>query len=292
MRSRRRRGSVFRRALWVVPAALLVIVLIAAVVTQDVWKGQSMPVEGEVVATVDDGQLAVVDRTRVFFGHQSVGENILGGVEVIYSRQGLIAPPIEEKGARPGPAGGFISHAYIGANEQPRLKIDDFARILRSGLGARVDVALMKFCFLDISTRTDVDALFTHYRDTIAELQRDYPAISFVHVTVPLTTDSGIKNRVKIMFGGSDRYGQGENVARHRYNELLRQHYGEDRVFDLAAIESTTPDGGRREFRYRDQPYYALHTGYASDLGHLNAEGSEIAASAFLRAVANASGRR
>lgn len=292
MRSHRRRRSALHRVLWGVPAALLVIVLIAAVVTYDVWKEKSMPVKGEVVATVDDGQLAVVDRTRVFFGHQSVGENILGGVEAIYARQGLVAPPIEENGARPGPAGGFISHAYIGANEQPRLKIDDFARTLRGGLGDRVDVALMKFCFLDISTRTDVDALFAHYRDTIAALQRDYPAIAFVHVTVPLTTDSGIKNRIKIMFGGSDRYGQGENVARHRYNELLRRHYGEDRVFDLAAIESTTPDGGRQEFRYRDQPYYALHTGYASDLGHLNAEGSEIAARAFLQAVATASGRR
>jgi hypothetical protein len=278
--------------LWGVPAVLLALVLIAAVVTYDVWKEKSMPVKGEVVAAVDDGQLAVVDRTRVFFGHQSVGENILGGVEAIYSRQGLVAPPIEENGSKPGPAGGFISHAYIGANEQPRRKIDDFAQTLRRGLGERVDVAMMKFCFLDISTRTDVDALFAHYQDTIAALQKEYPAIAFVHVTVPLTTDSGIKNRIKIMLGGSDRYGQGENVARHRYNELLRQQYGDDRLFDLAAIESTTPDGGRQEFRYRDQPYYALHTGYASDLGHLNPEGSEIAASAFLQAIASASSRR
>src|SRR5690242_11313632 len=102
MRSHRRRGSALRRVLWGVPTALLVIVLITAVMTYDVWKEKSMPVKGEVVATVDDGQLAVVNRTRVFFGHQSVGENILGGVEAIYAQQGLVAPPIEENGTRPG----------------------------------------------------------------------------------------------------------------------------------------------------------------------------------------------
>jgi hypothetical protein len=47
---------------------------------------------------------------------------------------------------------------------------------------------------------------------------------------------------------------------------------------DLAAIESTKPDGTRVSGRYDNQGYFALYDGYASDVGHLNAVGSKIAA--------------
>lgn len=289
----RARGRTPRRRLlrWGVPAAVVVLAIAGAAAFDDVWREKSMAERGKVVSTVDAAQLDTVDRTRVFFGHQSVGENILGGVVDVYARRGAPAPSIELDGSTPGPRGGFISHSFLGENEKPLGKIADFDRALRGGVGDVVDVAMMKLCFLDITTGTDVAALFGAYRDTIAALEKDYPDIEFVHVTVPLTTDLGLTNRVKIALGGSDRYGRGENVARESYNALLRDEYAADRIFDLAAIESTTPDGERRRLHYRDQPYYALHTGYASDLAHLNDEGSEIAATAWLQAVASASPR-
>ena len=285
------RSTTRRRVLQAIPAVVLAVVLIAAALTHEVWRENSMPVRGQAVAAVDDGVLGVVDRTRVFFGHQSIGENILDAVPGIYAAHDRVAPPIEEKSTRPGPDGGFISHAYLGENEKPLAKIADFDSALRSGLGDEVDVAMMKFCYLDITTSTDVEALFNRYRETLAALSTTYPGITFVHVTVPLTTDSGIKNRVKILLGGSDRYGQGENVARERYNELLRREYADQQILDLAAIESTDPQGNREQLQYRGQPYFALHQGYAADLGHLNTAGSEVAATAFLRAIASARGR-
>ncbi|MBI3212926.1 MAG: hypothetical protein HYZ38_03830 [Mycobacterium sp.] len=277
--------------MWGIPGAVIALLLVAATLFDDVWREKPMSVPGNVVSTADREQLFAVQRTRVFFGHQSVGENILDGVSAVYQRSGITAPPIEENATTPGPEGGFISHAFIGENGNPLLKIQDFADTLRGGLAERIDVALMKFCFIDINSRTDVDALFAAYRDTISALERDYPGVTFVHVTMPLTTDSSIKNRIKIMLGGDDSYGQGENVARERYNELLRAEYGDRHLFDLAAVESTAPSGERTQLRYRDQPYYALQPGYASDMGHLNAAGSEIAATAFLQAIADAGGR-
>lgn len=268
----------------------LIVLAAAAVYFGDVWRGKSVPAQAQVVEAISDEQLMTVDRTRVFFGHQSVGENILDGVGAVYEAKQLTPPPIAQHSTAPGPDGGFIVHEFIGENEHPVSKIEAFDKALRGGLGEQVDVALMKLCFLDINTSTDVAALFSKYRDTISGLQRDYPNINFVHVTVPLTIDSTIKNRIKIKLGGNDRYGQGENVARERYNELMRAEYGEA-VFDLAAIESTNPDGARQTLHYDGQPYYAMYKGYASDLAHLNAEGSEVAARAFLQAIANASPR-
>ena len=139
--------------------------------------------------TADD--LAKVSRTRVFFGHQSVGMNVLDGVPGIYAAHGMAAPPIEQDGIRPGQDGGFVGHAFIGENEKPLLKIQDFDAKMRSGIGEQVDVAMMKLCYVDVTSDTDVGALFAAYRETIAALERDFPKVTFVHVTVPLMTEPG-----------------------------------------------------------------------------------------------------
>ncbi len=209
----------------------------------------------------------------MFFGHQSVGQNVLDGVRRLAER-GEPVPVVED--------------ALIGANEQPLLKIEDFDARVRGGLGDRVDVAMMKLCYIDVTARTDVEALFGTYRATLAALERDYPEVTFVHVTVPLTTERGGLSRLRARLTGNDRYGPDENAARERLNALIRDAYAGGHVFDLAAAESTRPDGSRVTGRHGGADYFALHDGYASDLGHLNDAGAEVAAAAWLRAVARA----
>jgi hypothetical protein len=85
--------------------------------------------------------------------------------------------------------------------------------------------------------------------------------------------------------------GPADNVARERLNALTRQECGADRLFDLAAIESTTRDGTRMSGRYRGCEYYALYPGYAADAGHLNAEGSAVSAAVLLGLIAGRPGR-
>ncbi|HTH85486.1 hypothetical protein, partial [Mycobacterium sp.] len=84
-------------------------------------------------------------------------------------------------------------------------------------------------------------------------------------------------------------FGQAANLARERLNSLIRREYRGRHLFDLAAIESTKPDGTRVSGRYDNQEYFALYDGYAADIGHLNAIGSKIVATAFLEAIAEAS---
>ena len=125
--------------------------------------------------TIDD--LDIVSATRVFFGHQSVGQDVLDGIRGLYAAAGRPPPAIED--------------ARLGANGQPLLKIEDFDTRMRAGAAGRVDVAMMKLCYVDVTAATDVTTLFETYRTTLAALERDFPDTAFLHVTVPLTTDPG-----------------------------------------------------------------------------------------------------
>jgi hypothetical protein len=221
--------------------------------------------------------LDLVTRTRTFFGHQSVGQNVLTGVAELYAATGRPMPPVEE--------------TLIGANEHPLGKIEDFAARLRAGTAERVDVAMMKLCYVDIGADTDIAVLFDAYRATLAVLERDFPHLAFVHVTVPLTTEPGGLTRLRARLTGGRPYGPAENAARERLNALVREEYGAC-LFDLAAVESTRPDGSRVRGEHGGVPYHALHDGYASDSGHLNAAGARVAAAAWVTAVADAARHR
>ena len=242
-------------------------------------------------AEVSVADLQKVARTRVFFGHQSVGNNILDGVPAVFSAAGVQPPSIEQRRDAPGGSGGFIVHSLIGENTKPLGKIKDFDAVLRGGLAQHVDVAVMKLCYVDITPSTDVDALFTAYRDTIAALEKDFPDVTFIKATVPLTTKPTNVERLKLWLKDNDGYGAAANATRERLNELIRKEYQGKHLFDVAAVESTASDGSRVSGRHEDQPYFALADGYAADPGHLNADGSRRVATAWLTAVANASSK-
>jgi hypothetical protein len=250
-----------------------------------------MTSRGSVASGITTDDLAKVSRTKVFFGHQSVGMNVLDGVPGVYRARAMAAPAIEQGDVGPGTSAGFIGHAFIGENEKPLLKIQDFDGKLRGGIGQYADVAMMKFCYVDITSNTDVSALFATYRETVAGLTRDFPEVTFIHVTVPLMTGQGQMSKLKSLLTGSNRWGPAENVARERLNALMRREYAGGHLFDLAAVESTAPDGSRATGTHQGQPYYRLYDGYAADSGHLNADGAQVAATAWLQAIAQASAR-
>ena len=272
-------------------------VVLLAVVGVTLWfrgtneRGPDRPTSsrGEKMSTdVSSDDLAAVARSRVFFGHQSVGMNLLDGISAVYASHG-VAPPRIAKGRLPlGTSSAYIEHDYIGENEKPFLKLQDFDKVMRDGVAQQVDVAVMKFCYIDIRTDTDVEALFAKYRDTIAALERDFPKVTIVKMTVPVTTERHGLSMVKAWVTQSDRMGPAENAARERLNTLIRRQYAEDHLLDLAAVESTAPSGAVSTGNYQGQPYVSLYDGYASDSGHLNAEGSRLAAFAWIRAVAGA----
>src|SRR4051794_6853326 len=142
--------------------------------------------EDYIIPVADRSDLRTAATTKIFFAHQSVGYNLMEAVPGVFHRDSMPPPAvIETRTAPPGPG---IFHSRIGRNGDPRGKITEFDRIMRSGLAARVDVAILKLCYVDFAAGTDVSALVAAYRDTLAALAREYPGTAFVAATVPLTT--------------------------------------------------------------------------------------------------------
>lgn len=226
--------------------------------------------------------LKAVAGKKIFFGHQSVGFNILDGINAIYGENGVKLNVVKSKDASvfKGPA---FAHSQVGHNDSPESKIEDFGTFMRNGLGGKADIAFFKLCYVDIIYSSDVDGLFRKYKETLGQLKKEYPRTRFVHVTVPLTTSaSPIKGFIKSLMGRHD-----SNIKRQLFNEKLRKEYsGKEPLFDLAAIESTRPDGTRASFQKSGSTYYSLSAEYTDDGGHLNELGKKTVAAELIRLLA------
>ncbi|RKH51599.1 hypothetical protein D7X55_06220 [Corallococcus sp. AB049A] len=247
---------------------------------------QSAAATAQVTPDAAAAGLERLTHRRVFFGHQSVGGNILDGVRGL--SPSTKAPAIVEvKDASTAIAQGTLAHAFVGQNEQPETKIAHFERLLDGGVAKQVDVALMKFCYIDFTSSTDAKALFEKYRTTLAGLKSRHPGVTFVHVTAPLTT---VQRGAKAWFNelrGRPVFGVGENVSREAFNALMRQTYGgKEPLFDLAALESSQADGSRETYEVNGRAYPAMVPDYSDDGGHLNAAGQARVAPALIAFLA------
>jgi hypothetical protein len=218
--------------------------------------------------TLEAADLSVL-RARVFFGHQSVGENILDGIRAI------IAPRKLE----------WVD-AKIGTNEKPFGKLEAFRNAMTDGVGKGAELAFMKFCYVDFNAHTDFAALFDSYKRTMVDLGRECPNTTFVHLTAPLTTvASGPKAWVRKMLGRA-AWGERENENRNAYSELVRTEYGgKGQVFDLAAIEAGGVAHPQR-FELGGKSLPMLASAFTDDGGHLNAKGGRAVAQELLRFLA------
>ena len=126
-------------------------------------------------------------------------------------------------------------------------------------------------------------------------LQKQYPATTFIHCSVPITSKltgmasfkRNTKNVIKKIIG-KPVYENFNNSGRYKLNELLRQKYGTGgRFFDIARFESTLPDGSRSTYSEDGKTYYALVNDYSYDGGHLNEAGRKIVAEQLLLLLAN-----
>jgi hypothetical protein len=221
----------------------------------------------------DDNLRAELERVaqrRILFGHQSVGVNLLDGIRQLSATAGVPINIVEVATANEVQHATF-GHTFVAENGNPLLKLHSFEQAMgvhRTGL----DIALVKLCFIDFDSRTDVKSLFAHYQSTLDALRARNPGTTFVHITAPLTTvASGMKVRIKQLLGTAPP-GTAENQRREEYNALLRHAYlGKEPFFDLARIESTAPDGTPATVNLNGKAVPVLLPEYSDDGGHLNA---------------------
>jgi hypothetical protein len=232
-------------------------------------------------------QLAKVRAMRIFFGHQSVGKNLLDGASAIMSRNGVSFPIVQSDDPRALQSPAW-AHTELGQNGAPETKISQFRALMDKGFGERADAAFFKFCYIDFDSNSDVEKIFAQYHAAMTELKRKYPKVTFIHVTTPLTTvGMGIGSSVRRMFG-MRVWGEEENIRRTRFNELLHRAYDSNEpVFDLALLEATTPGGEIQAFRKHGLHFPSLVPEYTADGGHLNLAASTKIAQELLRLLSS-----
>jgi hypothetical protein len=227
-----------------------------------------------------------IAQRRIFFGHQSVGVNLLDGVKQLAMTAGVPVQVVEVTSAS-GVKPATLGHTFVASNGDPLKKLRSFEQAMGQQ-PTGLDIALVKFCFVDINKDTDVKDLFAHYHATIDDLRAKNPGTTFVHVTAPLTVvPGGLKASLKKLFGLVP-YGIMENMRREEYNTLLRQAYqGREPIFDLARIESTAQNGTAVSAEWKGSVVPVLDSVYTDDGGHLNAVGKLRAARELISVLAS-----
>lgn len=229
--------------------------------------------------------LAIVRRSRVYFYHHSVGENVLAGLARLDAEAGgerlKIGSPTEAR-TLDGP---MLVHGGGGENKKPKSKIDAFVAAIRDA-PLKPDLAFMKFCYVDFAPNTDVDEVFTYYRSSLEALKREFPQTRFAHVTVPVTArETDLKSSVRRLLGLSV-WGDASNVKRAEFSKRIKEAFPADPLFDLALVEATAPDGGTSTFQADGRMFLSLDPNYTEDGGHLNDLGQRVAARAAVRFLA------
>jgi hypothetical protein len=235
---------------------------------------------------------------KIFFGHQSIGNNIIDGIYTAIKNYPSVKLNIVKGRDHEIFSNGVFAHDKVGKNHYFKSKMDDFYNIMHANRDTNIDLAFIKFCFVDIDVTSDVHGLFDYYRSKITILKEKFPNTVFIHFTVPLVRGekkfrvSSIKKIIKKTVGKKTLHflSNEHNVARNRFNSLLISAYqGKDPVFDIAEIESTKPDGQRSSFKHDGEIFYSLFQGYTNDAGHLNETGQKLVAEKLLALLADLS---
>jgi hypothetical protein len=216
----------------------------------------------------------------VFFQHESVGRNILDGIAEIKAADKRSNLTVTDNPEAANSSGALLIESRSGRNGDPLAKIENFKQVLDRGVGARANIAILKFCYVDVTGTTDIPKLFGQYKESFSSLRSRYPGIKFVHATVPLKVNEVTwKTQVKEWIGMDKIWEYEDNVARGKYNDLLRGEYrGKEPILDLALFEATRADGGSETFRHNGADFQALVPEFSSDGAHLNEAGRKIVA--------------
>lgn len=225
---------------------------------------------------------------KIFFGHQSVGSNIIKGINDIINEREYIKLNIVRTGNPTDFDQPIFAHSSVGRNTEPDSKIKSFRDIMDAGIGDKVDIAFFKFCFVDIMRDSDPREILDSYNTLIEDLKGRYPQTRFLHVTVPVcSVPRGVKRPlkefVKLLIGRPRVMTLDDNIMRQHYNTLLKDAYSPtEHVFDLALIESVNPGGFRCYATKGAEKVFVMVPEYTDDGGHLNERGRKKIAEQLL----------
>lgn len=243
------------------------------------------------IKDVPDSAWKKLAQEKIYFGHQSVGNNIIDGIKNLMKKNPQIKLNIIETIDPSKFNVPIFAHSRVGKNMDPKSKIVAFGNFVKNGIGDTANIVYFKFCFVDVDAGTEIQKLFGEYKSKMLSLKKQYPKTTFIHFTVPLLRKSKttLKSLIKRIVGKNGEFFDNEhNIKRNEFNDLLRNEFeGKEPIFDLAKAESTHPDGRMETFTKDGEKYYSLVPDYTNDGGHLNDKGRKIIAEQLLIFLAN-----
>ena len=237
------------------------------------------PMKG--IEIINQTQWDNLGNKKIYFGHQSVGYDIIDGVEFILNNNPDININIIEGSKLSLFENPVFAHSKNGLNGDPKSKIDAFYKIVDEGLGGKVDIAGFKFCYADFNKNTDITNIFEYYKNKMNKISQKYPNVEIIHFTVPLRAiQTGPKAWVKKILNKD--VGIKDNYARQQFNELLINNFNGLSIFDLAKHESTNLDKIREYTFVNDKKVYSMVPDYTIDGGHLSNKGKYYIGTQYL----------
>jgi hypothetical protein len=207
-----------------------------------------------------------IGQSKWYFAHASVGECMMAGVANLHASIPNFYPlyGVTASSSPPGttPAGVIYDDARGNPNSYGdyQVKLDLFRTAVTNGWRfPAVNIALTKFCFIDIwyaTTASTVASLFNSYLSTLTNLEAAYPQTMFVYGTMPLTTTD-------YRYGSLD-FGASTLYWRNVFNDNLRAWCSANNrvLFDIADIESHDTSGNPCTFIYNSRVCQQLWSGY------------------------------
>jgi hypothetical protein len=223
----------------------------------------------------------------MYVGHRAVGNNIVDGIKDLIKANSHVKLNIVEPTDTFNSKVGFFMHSLIEQNASPQSIANDSEQLLNEKGGGYFDIVLLRFTpFYDKKEMLDI---FADYKKTLSQLKKKYPKTIFVHNTFPLSRSKTTwKTWIKKLIGKKDLWEYAVNIKANEFNEQLRkEYYGKEPLFDLAKIQSTYPDEKRATFSFDGKEYFQLVPDYTYDGTHLNEKGRKIVAEELLLFLAS-----
>jgi hypothetical protein len=240
--------------------------------------------------TINDFQkskLEKLSKKRIYYGHRSIGNNIITGIRDLMKENSQIKFNIIKPGDRVNHKEGFFMHSMISQNASPKSIADDYEKLMSEVSGEYFDIVFIRYTpFYD---KSDLKDIFADYKETLRLLKNKYPKTIFVHGTFPLNrSKTSWKTWIKKIFGKKDIWEYEQNIKVNEFNKLLRkEYYAKEPFFDIAKFQSTYPNGKRSTFTKDGKTYFHTVSDYTYDGVHLNERGRKIVAEQLLMLFAD-----
>ena len=109
-----------------------------------------MPERTQMIVGDPKADLQTLAVARVYFGHQSVGNDVVKGLAELATAEGVPLRIVEVPEGVDDELPGIV-HARLGRNREPETKCDAFGQFLTRQVDDRKwDAAVLKFCYADL----------------------------------------------------------------------------------------------------------------------------------------------